>query len=219
MGGASRTTRNVLPPKNLMNVPVSAAPPPATLRGLPHQTAWDIAIPRIFVECTQATREGHEYGCWIDAISNAEMQVNIKYILDNAPIANARLFKFTATMNFAGVSISSEMTMEYIAQLGLGILKYGRAFALYHEFYEHRQLENIFQLFEEDFKGVHPSTEHFVRETVLKQGLLEPLENCNLNLRHLSLGTIIRDWFNSEQKVYHRVLDDGLVYVYRYRFV
>lgn len=194
-----------------MNFPV-----PATLRDLPYQTAWDFYIPRVFVEVTQATRAGHNYGVWIDAISDRKMQVNIKHILDNSPVPNSRLFRFAATMNFGGVLLKDEMTTDYIAQLGAGVLKHGRPFVLYHEFYEHRAFPELFQLFEEDYMGVYFTTEQFVK-TILSKHLLEHLEFSNLNLRHLNLEIIIRDWFGSDQKIYRRCLDDGLVYVYKYR--
>ena len=188
----------------------------AKLNKLPHQTAWEINLPRIFVKCVAAESEGIEHGAWIDAISAKEMQANITYILRNSPVPNSHQYRFTATQHFQGLAIKGKKSLPHIAEVGLGVMNIGKPFILYYELYDHREIPNLIKAFTDDYVGVFNATEDFVKEKL--QELIDVSISELLQIKHINLQLLIQDWFNSTKSPYRRILDDKQVYIFENRF-
>ena len=176
------------------------------LPNLPYPIDWDSKIPRVFVVCTSAQRQGFEHSSWIDAISELEINKNIQYILEKSPVPNSRLFKFSATQNFKGIDIEDSMPVPYIAQLGQGVLKHGTPFACYYRLlHENHNSSNILEAFTNKYRGAYPSAADFVREFASEK------------FAHLSVNEIVRALFDSEEKTYCQVPNryENVVYIYK----
>ncbi|MEG4397087.1 hypothetical protein [Microcoleus sp. BROC3] len=180
-----------------------------SLTNLPFPTNEQSDVPRIYLQ-----QEGSFQGTWIDAINASEMQQNIDYIQTSL---NGSV-QITSFQNFNSVEflMKPEMPTVFIAQVGKGIIKYGKPFSVYFSFYEHRQESQILKNFQEDYRGCFDRTEDFVKEILTKEAFDSQLKRNNLSWKHLNIEEIIRDWFYSTEGIYRRMLDEK-VYIFKRR--
>jgi antirestriction protein len=179
------------------------------LTNLPFPTNEQSDIPRIYLQ-----QEGSLQGTWIDAINASEMQQNIDYI--QASVNGS--VKISSFQGFHSVEflMTPEMPIPFIAQVGKGIIKYGKPFCVYFSFYEHRQEPEILKNFREDYRGCFDRTEDFIKEILTQEGFNSQLNRNNLSWKHLNIEEIIRDWFYSTEGIYRRMLDEK-VYIFKRR--
>lgn len=179
------------------------------LTNLPFPTNDQSDIPRIYIQ-----QEGSFHGTWIEAINASQMQQNIDYVRTSL---NSSV-KITSFQNFNSTEflMTPEMPIPFIAQVGKGIIKYGKPFCVYFSFYEHRQEPEILKNFREDYRGCFNHTEDFIKEILTKESFDSQLKRNNLSWKHLNIEEIIRDWFYSREGIYRRMLDEK-VYIFKRR--
>jgi antirestriction protein len=180
-----------------------------SLTNLPFPTNKQSNVPTIYLQ-----QEGSFQGIWIDAINASEMHKNIDYIQTSVE----GYVKITLFQNFESVQflMTPEMPIPFIAQVGKGIFKYGKAFCVYFSFYDHRQEPEILKNFQEDYRGCFDRTEDFVKKFFTQEGFDSQLKRNNLSWKHLNFEGIIRDWFYSTEGIYRRMLDEK-VYILKRR--
>ncbi|MEG4166525.1 MULTISPECIES: hypothetical protein [unclassified Microcoleus] len=177
------------------------------LNNLPSPTNWKVNMPRVYV-----LQEVSFNGAWIDAINASEMQKNMDYIQHHYPFQ--RPVKVSLFQNFEGTDLAPEMPISFIAQIGEGIRKYGKAFLLYYADYP-REPE-ILSNFREDYRGSFDRIEDFVKEILSKEAFDAQLQRNNLDWKHINFDEIIRDWFCPKKGIYRRILDEK-IYIFKRR--
>ncbi|MEG3935745.1 MULTISPECIES: hypothetical protein [unclassified Microcoleus] len=177
------------------------------LTNLPFPTDWRFDVPRVYV-----LQELSFFGAWINAINASEMQKNMEYIQTHSPFMGA--VKVSLFQNFEGTEMAPEMPISFIAQIGEGIHKHGKAFLLYYA--DYRREPEILSNFREDYKGCCDRTEDFVKQFLTQEGFDSQLKRNNLSWKHLNIETIIQDWFYLTEGIYRRMLDEK-VYIFKRR--
>lgn len=155
--------------------------------------------PQVFISCMAAYNAGMIHGTWVEAVDEAELNANVRFILFTSPVKSAEEWMISDTMNFQGINLGQYTPTEEVVAIAKALSEHGKPFAVYRKYHFGCDVTSEFiQHFKEDYKGIFSEREEFVFEELKRRGVIRKAERIGLLESYIDYEAIGNDWFCEE---------------------